>query len=512
MSSRIVDRSKYWIPGLLAILLVSDPCFGLTDEALFRGLKLDFGTPGARTLGLGGSSAAVVDDATAFPTNPAALRDPGGIEFVGEFQSSSSRMAANSGQVGSGDVSAPVFPYVGAQVQSMPEFADGASFMGLVLPLNLGGRRASLGVSRHLTLDQQRDLRGANLDFALEDFPIWVNPNGDSGGPALEQYAVSSFSSGRLDAELVQYNVGMSLPLNSDFSVGATATVADLQVLSDLASSVEDPLGYLERPINPRADTDGDGVPDTIETRSIIDDGDTAMGYTLGVHYRPVSRFTGRRAPIDIGVAYSKGARLAVEQVLSETDPVTGLTKADPVTALPMQQTFMNTFVVPDRWRLGVAGHLGTGWLVTMDIERIEFADLLEDFDYGRDLLTSGLIDPEVLSQTASQSAAYDVDDATVVHLGGEYSRAFGPWSLAFRGGYFNEPDSRIRMTDFNSNSDSINAAFLATSEPEDDDHHVTAGFSVSSPRGLRFHLAADFADLTDRFLFSAAWRTGRAR
>jgi hypothetical protein len=107
----------------------------------------------------------------------------------------------------------------------------------------------------------------------------------------------------------------------------------------------------------------------------------------------------------------------------------------------------------------------------------------------------------------------YDVDDATVVHFGVEYNLLTqGRWTYAFRAGFFNAPDNRIRMTQFNSNDQEINDLYLEAFAGGESENHYTLGFSFNSPIGLQMQFAADLSSVENQFVISTILRLGKVR
>ena len=165
---------------------------------------------------------------------------------------------------------------------------------------------------------------------------------------------------------------------------------------------------------------------------------------------------------------------------------------------------------------MGVSGELGAkrGWVLSLDLERVEYSDMLEGFQSGRNFFTSGLIDSDAVSQT-DEPIVFEVDDATVVHFGFEYTlRTRGAWAFGFRGGFFNSPDNRLRMTQFNVGDPEVEQAFMDVFGGGEDVNHYTAGFSFKTPIDLELQLAGDFASAggADQYLFSLIWRFGKTR
>ncbi len=496
------SRSVIWTIGILLALLPAGNLLALTDEEVFRDFRFNFLNPGARALGLGGAFIAAADDATAAEANPAGLHYIFKKQFFAEYRAIRNepfRTSTTTGDVTDVNSNAP---FVNLGAGSEQEDEEIATFMSVAFPFRIGKGdvRATLALSRSVMLDFTTVLQDPvpQLDFSFSGFPTIANPQTGQ----LERYSVVNTSNGRLDAELINQNIAFSLNYK-DFSFGVTGTHAELNMRSNLSNRAQDPRGVVNT-INPRVDVVAPFGPtnlDDIQTRSVIDDDDTDFTYTVGIHYHPDTFFAGKLSPVRFGAVYRKGAELSVQQRVQDLSAGTEV----------LLDSFQNTLRVPDRFGLGVFGQLGRkGRLkVALDLERIEYSDLLKDFKAGKNFFTSGILDPSLIDP--NREIVFDVDDATVVHMG--ISRILptgGPWSFGVSAGYFNAPDNRIRMTQFNSNDQQINQTFEKVFGGGEDENHLTGGFQVANGEaGITFYFAGDFADSADQYLFSMIWRFG---
>lgn len=506
MTSSRVAKTALVIVALLAPLS-GGGLMALTDEEIFRDFRFNFLNPGARSLGMGGAFIAAADDATAAEANPAALHYVNRYEVFAEYRviRSDPRVFRSGGGVDKTNL--PVtLPFVDLTTVTNDANDEIPTFASFAIPLGKG--RTVVAFSRQVVLNVKSSLTGddgtpTRLDFAFDGFPIWINPD---GVPA--QYSIENTTAGTLDAELVNYNLAFSVTFG-DLSLGLTGTMSNLDMRSELKNEANDPRGILTT-VNPRIDADMDGnFDDLVQTVSTIDDTDSAIAYTIGLNYHPDSLFR-QDSPVRFGLVYHKGADLSVGQRIVEIDPATQLPGGTP-------DVFENRLHVPDRFGMGVTGSLGKKrlWQVALDLERINYSDLLKDFKANKNFFTSGQV-PIVQS---AQNIKFEVDDATVVHLGLEYSFATrGLWNFGFRGGYFNAPDNRIRMTDINPNTGNattdaaIRNVYLDAFRGGEDENHFTLGFSATTPFRLQLQFAGDFGKTNDQFLMSTIYRFGKTR
>jgi hypothetical protein len=143
----------------------------------------------------------------------------------------------------------------------------------------------------------------------------------------------------------------------------------------------------------------------------------------------------------------------------------------------------------------------------------VNYSDLLEGFEPGVNFFTNPAVPADFLQLELDEEIEYTVDDATVIRTGVEKGfRGRGGWVYYLRGGYFNLPDSRIRMTSFPSTDPAIDAVFLEAFRGGEDEDHFTAGFEIRTPLDLRLDIAADFADSRDEIVGSMIYRFGKPR
>jgi long-subunit fatty acid transport protein len=533
---------------LLTIVAALSPgvAWALTDEEIFRDFRFNFINPGARSLGLGGAFIAAADDATAAEANPAALHYVDQMEFFIEVRGirpETQIIRPSQGTIGRVDTTIPFNtpPFFDTsqmppvlnpgnpdpfflEMQSVTNRADQTlpSFVSFVFPFTLGARRATFAVSRQVVLDVESTLTDPEkneetaLRFANNDTKTWVNDGslGCADNPqevGTDQfYSVCNLATGSLDAELVNYNLSFSYSFHRDFSLGLTATYAALDMQSFVENVTQDPRGLFFSQ-NPR---DLGGVLADVTTQTFTNGTDSDLTYTIGLHWHPDTAFPHHPvSPIKFGLVYRKGARLAVEERVVEVDPASGA-------LTDLRTPFDNVLSVPDRLGLGFSYDLANHWTFAVDVENIEYSDLLDNFQTQVNFFTSQQLF-DSFPETAVQNLKFDVDDALVFHAGVEYFSFFrSGWGYALRAGYYTAPDNRIRLTEVEAVDQSLTPEARARVEEiykdvfrgAEDVDHVTAGFSFNTPIGLQLQVAGDFSDVGDQFLVSAKYRFGKYR
>jgi long-subunit fatty acid transport protein len=504
-------RSLAFLTGLLILTVSAGEIRALTDEEIFREFRFNFISPGAHALGLGGAYIAAAEDATAAEANPAALHYVSRKELFVEFRrtepedqilrpSRGARYADPANKaIGSTD------NYTDFELVTGREDVNFPSFASFVMPFQLGKRRARVALSRQVVLDTESSLaldplNETRLVASFVGFPIAVVPDPDNPGEYItERYQVENTVLGTLDAELVHYNLGFSVSLGRDFSLGFTGTLADLTMETFVESDTFDPKAVLNS-VHPRIDT-GQGAPNLL-INTDIDDSDTDFAYTVGLHWHPDAVFPSGYSPIRFGVVYRKGAELSVQETVRELDTNTG-------SLVPIEE-FDNVLAVPDRWGAGVA-YRTNHWLLSADIERIEYSDLLKDYRERVNFFTSPAF--EDIFDEAFETLVFDVDDATVYRVGAEYSlRTRGGWIHSLRGGYYNAPDNKIFLKSFDSGDPQIDQIYLDLFRGGEDIDHYTVGFTLGTPADVHLQFAGDFSDAGDQFVGSAIYRFGKIR
>lgn len=483
---------------------------GLTDEEVFRDFRFNFINPGARSLGLGGAFIAAADDATAVQANPAALHYVSKSEAFLEYRAVRPETQVFTPSQPIGSLSDPTPFFLDLTSVNNRERTTIPSFASFAYPFRVGSRRATFAVSRQVVLDVENTLESdngadtTNLRFSLSEYPLWVNTGlSCATSEIVERYSICNTVEGGLKTELVRYNVGVSYSFADDFSLGLTATMATLDMDSEVINRSEDPRGVLSSS-HPRADAGG-GLLAPIVTRTAISDSDSAIAYTVGLHWHPDKAFPGGISPLRLGLVYRRGAELGVSETSSTL--VSG--------AFVQDSVFENTLREPDRVGIGMSYELKHRWTFALDAERIEFSDLLENYRSGLNLLTSSSITTASVNFNFT-NPVFDVDDATVLHAGVEFfSRTRAGWGYMVRGGYYNAPDNRIRLTEVSvsgSNAAAIEGLLRDTFRGGEEVDHFTAGFSLNTPAGLHMQFAGDFADTGNEFLASAIYRFGKGR
>jgi long-subunit fatty acid transport protein len=463
----------------------------LTDEEIFRDFHFELAGPGSRNLALGGAAIVIADDATSARANPAGLRYIAGPQLFLELRATDDDPGSLASATGSLAVD-PItgdrdLPFLGVRSASESDRVVLPGYLAFARPFELGGgRRLSAAFSRHVVLSQERRLpaggEGTEARFAFDTFPNTVN------GGTVEAYSVATPVTGSSDTTIVYWNGAAALDVSPDFSVGLTVTYAALDLEAGTLTQVIDPQEIFLEPGHPRLPATPSS--DLYETR--IDDSDTDVTWAVGIHWHPDTVFSGGASPWQFAAAFRRGTSFSV-------------TESTVLNQVP-SSAFDTMLAVPDSYGLGVSYRPEPRWLLAVEYERIEFSDMLRGFRSGVNFLTSGQVANGAFGVAAGVPIEYTVDDGSVVRAGVEYTprlaRGRGT-RLALRAGYYRTPDSRIRMSRFNSTDPAVNALYLEAFGGGEAEDHYTGGVGFSFGRSS-FDIAAETSDPGTRIV--GAW------
>jgi hypothetical protein len=496
-ASRLLVRI---LAGLTLLLAVAGAPRALTDEEIFREFAFNFTSPGARSVGMGGAYMSIADDGTAIQANPAGLDFLGDPEVFFELRSVDRDTTLFESQLGSLEVDLVTgerdLPFLG--LTSVAEFdtTSNAGFLSVVWPFQVGQsqRRVTLAGARQVLLAQDQVLSSGSAStaarFSFETFPNTVVGN------TVEAYSVNTPVAGQSSTEIVYWDVSSSVEITSDFSAGLTLTYATFDQQANTLTQVDDPLQLFLDPSHPRQPTQ----PSQDLYRTVIDGSDSQFTYTFGIHLHPDSAFASGVSPWRFGVVYRRGASFSV-------------TERTFLNGVP-EREFENKFIVPDRYGLGVSYRLRSRWLFSLDVERIEYSDLLEGYEGGVNYITSGRVAGEAFGVDPDQPVVYTVDDATVPRLGVEYGHPFKRnrnRRLAIWAGYFHMPDDRIRMESFNSTDPAVNEVYQDAFRGGEATDHFSLGAGYTVGRSS-FQLAGETSDAGTQIVGSYKFRFGQVK
>jgi hypothetical protein len=176
--NRLRRRTLPAVVGIACLAVFFNGARALTDEEIFRDLRFNFSSPGARAMALGGAFVGVADDATAADANPAGLCTVPDVQVFMEYGYSDAKdrdpIESNLGSLEINPVTGERdLPYLSLTSRANADSSGSPDFLGFVWPLMFGsnGLRWAVSGSRQVVLKDDRTLDGTETRFAFDDFP-----------------------------------------------------------------------------------------------------------------------------------------------------------------------------------------------------------------------------------------------------------------------------------------------------------------------------------------------------
>ncbi len=433
-------------------LAASPQALALTDEEIFRNFQFNLINPGARSMGLAGAFVSLADDATAARANPAGLSFLPAEEYFVEF-----RLTDNAAQ---SSIRNEVLPAgIRTFVATGTNLDDQAvsSFASYVVPFE----RWTLGAS----IERLVNTRNATLSRFAFTFP-------DSPGAFLAE------GSGFIDVQVVNYNISAGFRPTARSGVGITITGSRLDVESQVENLIVDIGANV---------ADREILEPTLDLRTSIRDHDEDVAGSVGLIYKATGNWS-------VGAVYRFGADFSLSQRIDPPRDTNqdGIVDEGLDTFAVRERlgpSFANRFHLPDSYGAGVNWRLSDRFKLALDVERVLYSTLLDDYVAGVNLLTG-------------EDARFTIDDATDVRLGAEYFVFPGDVPLALRGGVFTESDSTIRAVSTGSGGFATTDVFSGRATRL----HGALGIGATWRR-FQLDIAADLSETDNEYLISVYYR-----
>jgi long-chain fatty acid transport protein len=294
------------------------------------GLAFNFGSPGARSLGLGGAFVAIADDATAAYTNPAGLTNIGRPELSLEGRVVTyTNIFAESGH-GFGPASGIGFDDVdGIREGRLDDRRQGMSFASFVFPSD----RWTLAIHRHELMNFRASTKTMGIFF-------------DATFPGATETSRMLPSTARTDVTIDSYGGTVAVKLHDRISVGASLVRQQFNLRSSTVRYLSPFFGApeYERPF--------------VEHEELGHDTDIA--FTVGALLRPSNR-------LRVGLVYQQGSEFDVE-VVTRSSVVEG------------EERQNGKFHVPTVFRAGAAYELDAYTTVSVQADFIAYSRLVTGF------------------------------------------------------------------------------------------------------------------------------------
>ncbi|HEV8306246.1 MAG TPA: outer membrane protein transport protein [Methylomirabilota bacterium] len=432
-------RPKWALLVLVLLAASGIPALGeaISNDETFGGFQFNLNNPGARALGMGGAFTGVADDATAVVSNPAGLvilqRPEAAAElkltrFTNTIENFSNTPAeGRQGIFHSRDFDDTVFT---------------PSFFSFVYPTD-----------RLVIAAFVRELVNYESNFETEGVFL---PNGSRLFPVRSELSITALNFGG--------GVGVNL-----------ARVHPL--LPNLGASLEISHGVVNSKLQrfglggARFFLPPDFASSNVRATSTVEATDLGYGYNVGALWKPVR-------DLGIGVVYRRGPRFDMQQRL----------ESGPASLPASPQLFDFTLKVPDVYGAGVSYRLFDRLTLALDVVRIQYSQLLKNFQI-------------VFAQGTDRPGDFKLDDATEIHLGAEYVFFVREMPFAARGGFYTDPDHKIRYTG------TANPASRAIFSGGKDRYHVTAGVGVVPVPGFQLDFAGNWSESVKELVMSTVFR-----
>jgi long-chain fatty acid transport protein len=415
------------LPVLVLVSVLAVPVRGQSSAEANAGVQFNFGSPGARSLGLGGAFVGIADDATAVFINPAGLTQMVKMEVALEGRVSSyTNTFTQRGRTFGEPTMTGMDDVLGLVDGTQTESAIGLSFASLVYP----GRRCSAALYRHELADFYLSTRAEGV--ILEETT------------RLGPKTVRTFpSTNELDLNITTFGASFAYSIVERLSLGVT--LAHHQLNLDSTTN--------------RYEYDSARLTDHADFRQIVAvDEQHGHGSELALQAGLLWRATDR---VTVGASYQQASEFDVDVRTHAPD--------DEGTPIPGAK-----FNIPAIYRIGASMRLGSGTMVSVELDRIRYSQLGGDF-----------------VPLHAEPPLYGVDDGTEVHLGvqqflsSERLLDVTRYPIVLTAGVWRDPDHRIRYE-----GDTTAQRFLFRAG--DDAYHFSLGAALAAGESYEIGVAYD--------------------
>ncbi len=440
----------------VTLALVAAAAHAQTNDEVMTGTQLDFSTPGARSLGLGGAFLAVADDATAAFTNPSGLTQLTApeVSLEGRVWGFTSRFTERGHLPETNLTGIGIDVVDGLEAGEIEEDSAALSFLSAAWT----GRRWAVAAYRH----------------QLAEFRAALDTQGAFVGPRVAPLRLAPARS-RLRLEIANFGVAGAWRVSERWAIGLGLSRFDFALDSRTLR-----YARAERSGDPFADTltgaffgPADFRDTNLANLQLQRGDDSDLEWSLGALWRPTARWS-------VGASARRGPDFDFTATFVDGPRGSRPGEVDPALSGPAR------FHVPDGWGLGIAWRPFESSVIALDWVRIEYSDLTADLR-------------NVLRAAVGDERNFHAADADEFHLGAEHQFLGSRWPVALRGGVWFDPEHRIRYL---GRDPTLRARF----RPGEDQVHYALGGGVVVGR-TQVDLAADLADTVETLSLSAVAR-----
>jgi long-subunit fatty acid transport protein len=445
----VEDRMRRLLVLLTLCTLAAVPAFAQnTDIESLSGLQFNFGNPGARSLGMGGAFLGLADDASAAEANPAGLtilRKPE-ISIEGRNYLEQ-QVLTTSGTYP--DLQRTAFTNYSNRVE--------ITFGSFVYPF----KKFTLGAYYHEPLKNQ----GAGVvipqrnEFSgriEHDVPNFFLPQ---GGPApVSQSQCEAIRKQKNDPfACLEYVVNPFLTAldvqQRTFGVAGAYNFGKLSIGANVRYQRFREGSFTFRFDSRTFDFQSISVQATAKTKNgeIELEDETDVTFGVGLKFAPSDK-------LSFGAVYKKGPSFVAPTFIANAN-----------TGFDFEKLADTTFHIPDVYGVGVSFRPIPVLTINADAVRVKYSNLVDDF-------VSTITDV----QSLGISNPYEANDATELHLGGEYFFST-KIPFAIRAGYWRDPEHSMHWNGPLTTGDAVGAAILYPKG--DSQNHFSIGAGVAWPK-----------------------------
>ena len=414
-------------------------------NTFINNIQFNFNMPSARGISLGGAFVAVADDATAGMANPAGLTVLTKPEVSMHYKVSRFNHTENIGNQENHDLRKEFTNDVGSQ-----------SYLSLVYPYD----KLSFSLYR-------QELINFESSFEAEGFGSIF----DSWNLDPEDFEPGSKT--KSDIQVNNWGLAVAYRPTRYLSLGVSNIVSTLEFR--FFEHLYQRTGQTGRPLRFFSVTSNSS--------------DTRYSINLGLKLQPAEFFS-------LGAVYRSGPKFEITNTIEDVDYSSG--KADIYQA---NQDLV--FKVPDVYSVGVAVRPLKNLMVSFDVVRVEYSDLVDGLDRNlneddQPVYSNRLPGVEFVDGDGIEDLV--LNDGNEIHLGLEYHLFISDFLVPLRAGFYTDPSHVVYTT-------VENEALQRLFPRGEDEIHGTFGLGFVVQNKIQLDLAVNFSKRVSEILLSSVFR-----
>jgi len=427
---------------VLAALAIAGSANAQQPQQNFR-VELNFSSPGARSLALGGAFLALADDATAAYANPAGLINLSRPEVSLEGRSWKYTHVYNNrghafGPLGITGAPLGVDDTKGILASEADDTTTGASFLSFVYPF----KKWSLAFYRHEL---------ANFEANVETQGLFFNVPSGTGDFVFRFRPTQAHA----ELDIVNYGLSSAYRINDRFSAGLGLSFYDFQIAVQTRRFGLKSTGTGPGDFFGPADFSDSNLVSTLRQQG----DDSEIGVNAGLLWKVTDNWS-------LGTVYRKGVSFGTEITI-----VPSPLPPDP-----------EEFQVPDVFAFGTAFRPTQEITVSVDLNHIDYSSTFEETSNVR------------------------IDDTDEIHFGVEYLLLKMKVPVSFRAGAWYDPDHQPSYRGYPDETAEERAQSLRFPRGADD-WHYSGGLGFVLGERVQIDTGFDVSDRIDTLSLSSVYR-----